>query len=372
MARQRKYLDIDVLTAAKQRIRHIIATHDTVAVCFSGGKDSLAVLHLLREVLTEDMPAFNEGFDHRIPTQPVVRCVFRDEELIPDCVIEFVDAYRRLPWIEMLYLAIPLKSTKYILGRVIDYVQWDANRPHVRPIPEHAMTLAGVRAHENPRIRSWGKYDTFDQYTTDGLTAEFYRGKVALLTGIRASESLIRFFASVNKLNENYINRSSDGRVSLCKPIYDWEENDVFKYFHERHITYCPHYDRQLYAGQNLRVSTPLHAESAKRLGSLREIDPAFYDRVLSIFPEMAVQDRYYRQMDHKEIQKWYGESFDGIRQFIIDTLEGDRQAAALDRLDGIVGRETVNPGSYPLSAVLNYFASGGFKREMLPQRSAK
>lgn len=52
---------------------------------------------------------------------------------------------------------------------------------------------------------------------------------MAFLTGIRADESLIRYRASVNKLNENYINATECKRVSLCKPIYDWRENDVFK-----------------------------------------------------------------------------------------------------------------------------------------------
>jgi predicted phosphoadenosine phosphosulfate sulfurtransferase len=53
MARVRRYLEKDVLTAARERIHHIADTHDTLAVCFSGGKDSLAALHLTRQVLAE-------------------------------------------------------------------------------------------------------------------------------------------------------------------------------------------------------------------------------------------------------------------------------------------------------------------------------
>jgi len=47
------YLDQDVLTAAKERIRHVLTTYDKVAVSYSGGKDSHVVLHLTRMVMDE-------------------------------------------------------------------------------------------------------------------------------------------------------------------------------------------------------------------------------------------------------------------------------------------------------------------------------
>lgn len=162
MSRLRQYQEDDVLVAAKKRIQHIFDTHDTVAVMFSGGKDSLAALHLTREVAAQN-------------GQQKVNVVFRDEELIPDTVIDFVQSFRDLPWVNMAYYAIPLQSSKYILGKVYDYIQWDPSRRHLRTPPEYAITLPE------------GDTRSFDQYTTDSFIAERYKGKVAFITGIRCT-----------------------------------------------------------------------------------------------------------------------------------------------------------------------------------------
>lgn len=94
MPRAKKYIDTDVLTEAKNRIRHVFDLFDTVVVMFSGGKDSLVVVHLVWEVAQE------LGHDH-------INVVFRDEELIPDTVVDFVNEYRQKPWIKMLWYAVP-------------------------------------------------------------------------------------------------------------------------------------------------------------------------------------------------------------------------------------------------------------------------
>jgi predicted phosphoadenosine phosphosulfate sulfurtransferase len=343
MARIRKFIDTDVLTEARARIRHIYECFDTVAVMFSGGKDSLAALHLTKEVRDEF------GDDRPI------NVVFRDEELIQDEVIDFVDGYRQRPWVKMLWFTVPLLSHKFILGQTKSYTQWDPGRPWVRGKPPWGISLAP------------GDDRVFDQYTMDGFTGEFFTGKTAFITGIRAAESIMRFRASVNKLNDNYINATTAANVSLCKPLFDWQENDVFKYFHDNEIAYCSLYDHQLWTGGNLRVSTPLHAESAKRFDLLRACSPEFYDRVVAVFPEMLAHERYYGDLDRDGIRERYGQSLDGVLSWINENItDEDELRLALKRFKSVAVRAKWSPDSYPPRHILNAFMSGGFKREIM------
>lgn len=337
------YIETDVLTEARRRLHHTFDVFDTVLVAFSGGKDSTAALHLVRSVSRE-----------RGDERPV-KVVFRDEELIPDSVVSFVDDYRRQPWVDLRWYAVPLESTKYILGTSSRYIQWDPHRAHVRERPPWAITSDQLGL--DPEL-------VLDQYTMDTVVAKGERGKVAIITGVRADESLMRFRAMTAKLSENYINALPGTRICTVKPIFDWKENDVFRYFYDESIRYCPTYDAQLFAKEPLRVSTPLHAERAKRLDNLRAYEPLFYDQVMTVFPEMAVQERYYAELDREALIARYGSSLDGVAAWVEETITDEHQRAkALKELAATRIKQAKTPESYPSDYVLGQFMAGAYKR---------
>jgi predicted phosphoadenosine phosphosulfate sulfurtransferase len=275
--------------------------------------------------------------------------------------VQFVDHYRGMDWVRMTWFAVPMESNKFVLGQSTRYVQWDPRRTHLREIPAHATTLADLGLPADTVL---------SQYDMDAVTARPFKGRVAILTGIRASESLMRWQACVVKLNENYITASAAGaKASLCKPIFDWHENDVFRFFYDYGIRYCPLYDAQAWSSSPLRVSTPLHAEAAKSIGNLRATCPVFYDQVMDLFPEMAVQERYYRELDRAAAVAAYAKSWEGIARWIHEHVTDPAQhAKAMARFDGARKAARLAPGSYPLDYVLKQFMIGAYKRRILPQ----
>jgi predicted phosphoadenosine phosphosulfate sulfurtransferase len=361
MSRYKQFINRDVYSVAKERIHHLYDIHDTLVVCFSGGKDSQVLLHLVWEVAQERGLKF-------------VNAVFDHDEFMLNPIVDVVRHYAAMPWVRMHHLCVPVPSINMVFNKQITYTRWDKNRENIRPLPDYA-----IRPDEANWNIDWFPED-FDRWQT-----QFFVGKVALLNGIRSQESRMRWRASVSKLVESYINKSNCKKATLCKPIYDWLEKDIFKYLYDNKIAYSRVYDSLLYAKRKLRTGPYMHPETQDGLQHLRRIDPVFYDQLLKIFPDQVLNEKYQKEMDRHALIKQYAHSIEGIEQYIKEHYqEGKPRILALNRLYEIykmkeaVQHKTANvisdEGSFPLWYVLRYFIRGNTANRLLscPKNLAK
>ena len=351
MARYRYFIGKNVLEAARERVAHICEVMDHVAVMFSGGKDSQVSLHLV-----------HEEYQRRGWNKPV-DVIFLDEELLPNAVADTVMRYAEMDWVRMHWFAVPMKNSKYVLGVNETIITMDPTRKLVREPPDWAIKLPA----DDPRV--------FTQQDMDGFTSSTlgWPGQIGYVLGIRATESLTRFRSVVNKLHENYICASSSKNVKLCKPIYDWTEDDVFKWLHENNEPFCPHYRNLHLVKHPMRISTPLHGEAARNMKKTLGSDPEYFARLREAFPDIDAQVRYLDDFDKNAIKELYGDGLKGCWRYIKNEIKDERRAK--------LGRELFytysklhekEPAAYPTAKLLTALVAGITHRMVLPQGKAE
>lgn len=338
MTRQRLFLDMSCVDAARQRIRHVYDTFDTVCVQFSGGKDSTAALLLAKEV-------------HEERGLGPVKVIFRDEEMVSPAVVKYVEKVRNYDWVDMEWYCLPYPAEVWVLGYRLTTLLWSQERFEqgrwVRDMPPWAISGKHFGLTHSVSLP-----EQTDYYTMQGKV-----GNVAFITGVRASESMVRYRSIVQKLHENYINTPYKLKkgipLKFAKVIYDWNTNDVFKFIIEEHgAEYCEYYDLAALTGSNTRVGIPLHATAIRRIGDVIATEPEFYDRLYECFPYIDAQRRLWPEFDsEKLIAKYASRGFAGASEFIDDYLIGDRRKMeALAYVNKFKKKHLTDPHGYPIS----------------------
>lgn len=292
----KQYLETNVYEEAKKRIEHTIKITDDRIVGFSGGKDSLVLLNLVKEVY-DDL-----GLEEK------VKVFFLDEEFVPQSVIDFVTEIYQSDVYDFRYYAVPLESQRFILNTNIKYTQWDKNRKWFREPPSFAIKddVKGL-----------------SEFNLDGYITKDLKGKVAIFRGIRTDESMFRFLGIYkNKTNYPYLSNSKiSKRIINSQPIYDWSIEDIFLYFYKNNIKYCKTYDMQMWNGENLRVATPLVSENKSKFHKFKTYDENFYDRILEIFSDFELNSKYYQSIDRSVDLSKYEPTVKSLMKYIDDNV---------------------------------------------------
>lgn len=340
------FLDISCVDAARQRIRHVYDTFDSVCVQFSGGKDSTAVLYLAKEI-------------HEERGLGPVTVIFRDEEIVSPAVLRYVEMVRNFDWVKMEWYCLPEGMEVWSLGRRMDEMSWSEDRMKqgrlFRPIPEWAITGYHFGLDHSEPIP-----EHIDYYTTQGK-----RGNIAFITGVRAAESMIRYRSCVQKLHENYIvtpYKSKKGLpVKFAKIIYDWQINDVFKFLDEHNAPYCEYYDLAALTGSNNRVGIPLHSVAIRRIGDVIATEPEYYDRLWECFPVVDAQRRWWPDFDIEALIRQTAEQgWGGVKPLIEQYIWGEGSAQrAMAYASEFRKKHAKDPYSYPMEWLIRNLLLG-------------
>jgi predicted phosphoadenosine phosphosulfate sulfurtransferase len=282
-------LDTDVYTLALERMAYILDSYDQVAVSFSGGKDSTAVLNVALEVAHSD-----PRYERHLP----LRVVHYDEEAIPYQTEEYVRRVAQRPDVALEWYCLPVKHRNACSRRSPFWWPWapEAEDLWCRPMPPEAIT-------ELDGFPAWPAEARLSIPDANGLLAPPRSGNVAMLMGIRAQESMTRrraLLVGSTSRDKNYLVKYDDGTSAgnLWKayPVYDWTTEDVWTAPAKLGWDYNRAYDVQEMAGVGhhaQRCSPAFGEEPIQKLHLYASCFPEVWQKMTARVPGVGAAVRY-------------------------------------------------------------------------------
>lgn len=274
MAIKRCKASIDVVEAARRRVRNVFRNGLPVYMSFSGGKDSLCLAQIVLSLIQEGQ--IN-------PSQLIVQ--FIDEEAIFPCIDEMVRTWRNkflLVGAKFEWYCLEVKHYNCFNQLTNDesFICWDSTKKNVwvRQPPKFA-----IRSHPLLRPRKDAYQDFLPRIDTGGIT----------ITGVRAAESIQRLQNVASALTTG---KKITGTQQIL-PIYDWTNNDVWLFLLKEKVNIPEIYLFLWQAGTGkgqLRVSQFFSIDTARSLVKMNEYYPDLMDRIISREPNAYLAALYW------------------------------------------------------------------------------
>jgi len=346
----KKTVNKNVLELARGRIQKAFKDFDHIAVMFSGGKDSTACLNLTLE----------EAHKNSKKLLPL-DVIFSDEEALPYQTEEYVRRVFNRDDVNLRWYCVPMAHKNNCSSKYNNWYHWAPEKKDqwVRSMPSEAITelpfYTGLTNTKLGKIRvdSYFNDDEVDFPNPKGrlslfdLNGHFFYppekyGKVGVIMGIRAQESLFRYRAVTNKKKENYIIKASGHsfkgfakeKLKLIKPkniykiypIYDWQTEDVWTAPKKLGWDYNHAYDVMDKYGitpYDQRIAPPYHKEAVKSLHMFKFCFPEVWDKMYKRVPGASTASRYGNTelyFERKDVQKPDNISW---KEFIKEKIKG-------------------------------------------------
>lgn len=275
MAVKRIKSGIDVVTAARTRIKNVFSNGVKVYMSFSGGKDSLVLADITLKLIKAG------EIDPKLLT-----VLFIDEEAIYTSVEKIVHEWRKkfiMAGAKFDWWCVEVKHFSAYNQLTADesYTCWDHTKEDVwvrRPPPfalrNHPQLKPGI-----------DNYQSFlPKVTGDGI----------MLVGVRASESVqrLQYMAAMN-LGAG----SSITGKNMIYPLYDWKTKDVWLYLKNEHVDipeiYLWMYQTGIGANQ-LRICQYFSVDCVGSLIHIAEYEPGLWEKILRREPNAYLAALYW------------------------------------------------------------------------------
>lgn len=275
MSTIKRYLQKDVLTAARERIAYAFDNMERIYVSFSAGKDSSVMLHL---VMQEAIKRGRKVGVLLIDLEAQYLLTIKHAEEMFRIYAEHIDLY---------WVCLPIKLRNSVSNYEPVWCAWEPGREGdwVRQMPTHPGVISDPAYFDffEPRME-------FEEFIV--LFGAWYaQGKsTAAFIGIRTDESLNRFRAIADRKKAMHggqlFTTQVVGECYNFYPIYDWRVSDIWRF----HAAYpdLPHnevYDRMHLAGltpSQMRLCQPYGDDQKRGLWLYHIIEPQTWARVVA------------------------------------------------------------------------------------------
>lgn len=269
---KRTYLDKNVLEQAQDIIQSVFDTGVNVMLSFSGGKDSIVMADITRNMIIAGK--IN-------PKQ--LEVVFVDEEATFDEPVEMVKQWR------VKFMELGVKFTWYCVENIYfnafeklnndeTFVQWDKREKEnwVRKPPSYAIM-------DCPYLIN--RKDTYQTWLPRLAKA---KGQVIMI-GLYALESITRYIATASK--RGWVNGG------FFYPLISWATDDVWYYLKRFNVDYPSVYEDLFRMGlpkNQLRLAPLTSIDVAKHLHMFAEQNPELLQRLYKRVPNAYLSILYF------------------------------------------------------------------------------
>jgi len=271
--RTKKYNEINVLDASRERIKNIFDGFESIYISFSGGKDSSVMTHLVLEEARKR---------NRIVGLLIIDLEAQYTDTI-NHILYMVEEYKDN--IDLHWVCVPLLLRNALTNYEPRWICWDEDN---KDIWVRNKPIQAKEKKDYPFFIDKMEFEEFmvlfgEWYGRDTLTAAFI--------GIRADESLHRYRAITSyKHGKTYNNYDYTSLVEEnlynIYPIYDWKTEDIWR-FHGKyqHLKHNEIYDKMNMAGVKLsqqRLCQPYGDDQRQGLWLYHILEPETWSKVVN------------------------------------------------------------------------------------------